>query len=43
MLAMGRKTVELVDCHEESCSFTAKQLLLGLCEQKKKAEFYFIE
>lgn len=40
---MERKTVELVDCHEEPCSFTAKQLLLGLCEQKDKAEVCFIE
>lgn len=37
---MERKAVELVGCHEY---FIAKQLLQDLCEQKEKAEVYFIE
>lgn len=42
-LAMERKALELVGCHEVCYSFTAKQFLWGLCEQNEKAEFGFTE
>lgn len=37
---MERKTEELGGCHEY---FIAKQHLQDLCEQKEKAEVYFME